>query len=164
MVVNWKELLKSNRSHKKVRVCLSDIVLTDASGLPKVVRIPKPKEDAAGLIWTIVTANPPIVGPKSENSQRRCLGNTQTVALLKALIPAQDQKDFPVDCIELSNLALTEKMAAAHGQVLNLMVKEQKSISGRTLLRFLRNDCKIGLRRPSRSSIREIVSKRVRGQ
>lgn len=148
-----------------VRVRLSDLYASGDNGFPDVTKLPSASKDPNHLIGLIVATQTPVVTPAEANGMRRVLANVATVALLRALLPQSERRDFNLRCWEWKTAPADFLPIVAPHAVLGLMVNQPKAPPTRELLRSLKERHGLSLRRRKPRAVDELApSKRDKPQ
>lgn len=140
-----------------VRVRLGDLVAPGDDGLPEVMKLPSPSKNPNHLIALIVAAQTPVVAPADANGSRRVLANIATVALLRALLPQNERRNYDFRCWEWKAAPADFPPIVAPHAILGLMVNQPKAPPTRELLRTLKDRHGLSFRRRKPRAVDELA-------
>lgn len=143
------------------RVCvrLDKLVLPDGLTLPRVERLPKASQQAYDYLSVVLAAQAPVVSRPDTDGQRRVVANANTLALVRALVPQTRKPAFRVECWEVQADVDAAFYVDFPKEILDLMVPAVRPPPERELLRKLRADHDLALRRRKDEGLSELVSK-----
>ena len=143
---------------RRVRVKLTELVPVAGLAFPAVKKLPKPSPEANQLLSLLLSAQTAIVTTPDSCGIRQVIANQGTVALALSFVPRHRHPSFEIECWEWPANHPAVSLACAPQALLDLMVERPTPLPTRELLRHIRTEYRVELRRHRPNALDALVS------